>query len=239
MRSTTKLLAAACVGAAVLAGAVVELAGPAGAKGVASVTISGPGIPLDAPIEVSVRTHPDEWEDIYRWSGLQWGSPGLAGPAVVSTVGTEHLGPRHTLNWPVMTGPGEMTPIRQDLYLYADGGPLTYTVPGQPIWDDVTLGGWYRAPDALRQAVADVCVPLIGEFELSKVCYERQMAAKAASAKAQAAANAPAAAQSRDSSWPETIAGLTAFVALGLGGIGVLAVRRSRQRRRRVAPVPL
>ena len=44
--------------------------------------------------------------------------------------------------------------IRQDLYPYARGGAVTYTKPGQPIFDMSTRGGWYRNPDLKRTLVS-------------------------------------------------------------------------------------
>jgi hypothetical protein len=240
MRLGVKVVMAAGVGAAALAG-VVGLASPALGKGVASLTITGPGIELGSPIEVSGRTHPDEWEGLNAGSGIQEAVPDVGKSALAPEIGPEHLGPRLTLTWHVMTGPNELTPIRQDLYLYADRGPLTYTAPGQPIWDSVTRGGWYRAPERLRQALANACVPIIGDFQASATCYERQIVAKAASAsKTRAAVEAGApAASSGDSSWLEVAAGVTAAMAVA-GLSGAVAVRRSRARRReRVAPIAL
>jgi hypothetical protein len=141
-----------------------------------------------------------------------------------------------------MTGPDETTAIRQDLYLYVAGGPLVYTAPGQPIWDGVTGGGWYRAPDRLRGALADACVPLIGEHARmgSTTCWERRWAAKANAAKAPVSGRGKAAGRdspSRDSLWPEAIAAATA--AAGLVGVsGAAALRRARRARGgRVAPI--
>lgn len=55
-----------------------------------------------------------------------------------------NLGPRYTLVWTV---PAETTHrVQQDLYPYARGGAVTYTRPGQPIFDTRTRGGWYRNP---------------------------------------------------------------------------------------------
>ena len=239
MRWGTRVIAAVGAVAAALA-SVVGLAAPAGAKGIESVTITGPGIELRSPIEVSGGTHPDEWEDIFTSSGIQQSLPDLGASALAPKAVTEHLGPRHTLTWHVMTGPDELTPVRQDLYLYADGGPLTYTAPDQPIWDSVTRGGWFRAPASLRQALADACVPIIGDFDASTMCEERQRAAMAKSANAQPAKTVSGASgRPSDSAWPEAVAGAAAAVVLaGLGG--AVAFRRSRTRRReRVAPVPL
>lgn len=241
MRGTLRMTVA--VGAGVLT--VATLAGPAGAKGAVSVTITGPGIPLASPIELSAQTASDEWGQID--TGLWEALPDTGAMALTREPSEEHLGPRHTLTWQIITGPGdditkdpyETTSIRQDLYLYADGGPLVYTSPGQAIWDGVTTGGWYRAPDRLRQVLADACVPIIGDFGASAVCAKRQMEAKAASARGTGravAAELPAG----DPWWPEVIGG-AAGVAVLAGLIGALAVRRVRRvrQRRRVAPIPL
>lgn len=219
-----------------LVGLVVGLAAPATAKGVSSLAVTGPGIPLDAPIEVSDRTHPGEWEDIVASSGFHEALPDLGSSGLAARAESEYLGLRHTLTWHVMTGPGETTPVRQDLYLQADGGPLTYTEPGQPVWDGVTRGGWHRAPERFRQALADACVPMIGDLEASAVCWKRQLAAKAASAQGTGRAVAEPAAG--DPWWPEAAAGLGAASAAGLAA--AVTVRRARlSRRRRVAPISL
>jgi hypothetical protein len=236
MRSRAKSWAAAGVGAAMLVGLVVGLAAPAAAKGVSSLTVTGPGIPLDAPIEVSGRTHPGEWEGIVASSGFYEALPDLGSSGLAARAESESLGPRHTLTWHVMTGPGEMTPIRQDLYLQADGGPLIYTEPGQPVWDGVTRGGWHRAPERFRQALADACVPIIGDFEASTVCWERRWAAKAESARGTGRAVAEPAAV--DPWWPEAAAGLGAASAAGLAAAVTLG-RARLSRRRRMAPISL
>jgi hypothetical protein len=235
MRSRAKTWAAAGVGVGVLVGLVVGLAAPAGAKGATSLTVTGPGIPLDAPIEVSGRTHPNEWEDILVSSGLHEALPDLGSSGLAARAEAEHLGVRHRLTWHVMTGPGETTPIRQDLYLQADGGPLIHTEPGQPVWDGVTRGGWYQATERLRQALADACVPVIGDLEASTVCWERRWAAKAESA--QGTGRAVAEPPAGDPWWPEVAAGLGAASAVGLAAAVTLRARLSR--RRRMAPISL
>ena len=65
------------------------------------------------------------------------------------------LGPRYTIVWTVPGPPGPTTHrVRQDLYPYARGGAVTYTKPGQPIFDGTTLGGWYRNPELKNTLVA-------------------------------------------------------------------------------------
>lgn len=65
------------------------------------------------------------------------------------------LGPRYTIVWTVPGPPGDTThQVRQDLYPYARGGAVTYTRPGQPIFDMSTRGGWYRNPELKNTLVA-------------------------------------------------------------------------------------
>src|SRR4029079_13182902 len=54
------------------------------------------------------------------------------------------LGPRYTVTYTVPGGETSST-LRQELYPYAGGAPVTYMQPGQVFWDrQRTLGGWYR-----------------------------------------------------------------------------------------------
>ena len=65
------------------------------------------------------------------------------------------LGPRYTIVWTVPGPPGPATHrVRQDLYPYARGGAVTYTKPGQPIFDGTTKGGWYRSPGLKSTLIA-------------------------------------------------------------------------------------
>jgi hypothetical protein len=65
------------------------------------------------------------------------------------------LGPRYTIVWTVPGPPGPATHrVRQDLYPYARGGAVTYTKPGQPIFEGTTKGGWYRNAELKNTLVA-------------------------------------------------------------------------------------
>jgi hypothetical protein len=198
---------------------VLALAGPAQAKGIQSATITGPG--LDEPIDVA---HPDDSE-LPAFTGFWDVMPGQpAPPALVEQPPTTQLGPRYTITWRLMTDADETTAIRQDLYPYADGGPLVHTSAGQAIFDGATVGGWYGAPIALRDVLGSLGVPAAGSTPA---------AAKSSAASPQGV-GAPS---SDDSPWPVVI--VVAAGAMVLASvIGAVAVRRAR-RRERVAPVPL
>jgi hypothetical protein len=186
---------------------VVALAGPAQAKGIQSATITGPG--LDEPIDYSP---PDgNGGDLAALTAVWEVMPGQPQtPALRDRAPTGQLGPRYRITWRLMTGPDDVTAIRQDLYPYADGGPLVHTPAGQPIFGESTPGGWRGAPVGLRDRLRALGVPEAGDVP------------------------APSAGGSQ---WPAVIVAATAVVALAGGG-GAFAVHRAR-RRERVAPVPL
>ena len=61
----------------------------------------------------------------------------------------EELGPKLVITWRLPDGGPAPRSVQQELYLYAEGGPLTYTAPDQPFMGgDRTTGGWFgtRSP---------------------------------------------------------------------------------------------
>jgi hypothetical protein len=68
------------------------------------------------------------------------------------------LGPSYTIVWTVPTGNGAPDHIRQLVYPYAKGGAVTYMKPGQPIFDMITHGGWYR-DTALKRTLVRLGLP--------------------------------------------------------------------------------
>lgn len=135
--------------AALLAGAA-----PAHAKGATGGTIEGEG--MDDAIAVPA--------DLAGQSGLYeliWESDGTTRLAEVPTA---DLGPRFVLTW-MLLGPNGDVPIEQELYPYAEGGPVTHVAAGQPMWETAeTLGGWSTAPPAFvtRLEALGVSRPVAG-----------------------------------------------------------------------------
>jgi len=68
-------------------------------------------------------------------------------------------GPRYTITWTFPNGAGGENKVRQSVWPYAPGGPLTHMAPGQPVLDTTTTGGWYRADDDLRQSLITLGLP--------------------------------------------------------------------------------
>lgn len=73
-----------------------------------------------------------------------------------------NLGPKYTVTYTV-PGPENATfEIRQDVYPYAVPSPVTYTAPGQRIFDTTTRGGWYQSGRELKQTLVAAGLPRSG-----------------------------------------------------------------------------
>jgi hypothetical protein len=64
------------------------------------------------------------------------------------------LGPKYTIDYNVPGGEGTNFSISQDLYPYATPYAVTYTKPGQEIFDMTTRGGWWTDASLKDQLVA-------------------------------------------------------------------------------------
>jgi hypothetical protein len=53
------------------------------------------------------------------------------------------LGPRYRLTFNFFTGVEQVTPVRQDVYPFARAGFVSYTPPGQHVFEKKTRSGWY------------------------------------------------------------------------------------------------
>lgn len=126
----------------------LALAGPAPAKWIDRVTITGPGV--ERPIVTG-------GEFLFDSSGFY---AATFGPStdLLPAAPIKRLGPRYTVLYS-LPGP-ERVRVRQDLYPYAAGGPITYTPPGQPLYDGQrTRGGWYAGGRDLKDALASIGLP--------------------------------------------------------------------------------
>jgi hypothetical protein len=152
---------------AVLALAVLLLAIPtaAQAKGATSATISGggPGGLPGGPITLRGDGEPGSGTDLANLAD----AAGLfalvfeADPGVVlPQAPTDRLGPRYTITW-TMPDPagGPDRKLREHLYPYAAGGPVTFMPAGQPVMESKTTPGWFRASDTLRQHLITLGLP--------------------------------------------------------------------------------
>jgi hypothetical protein len=149
---------------AALAALLLLVPTAAQAKGATAATIDGggPGGLPGGPITLKGDGEPGSGTDLGM---LAEGAGVFAvmfedGGGGLDAAPTDRLGPRYTITWtfPDPNG-GKDRKVRQHLYPYAAGGPVTFMPPGQPVLDTKTAGGWYQGFDALRAQLIDLGLP--------------------------------------------------------------------------------
>lgn len=214
--------------AALVAAATLLAPTAAFAKGASAATIdgSGPGGPGNGPTgPITLRGGGEpgsgtQLGNLADQSGLFPAMFGQSPDPMLQAAPTRRLGPRYTITWTIPDGSGTAKKIRQDVYPYAAGGPVTYTEPGQPVFDQTTKGGWYRGSDGLRTQLIALGLP-------NKAPLTAAGAATASPTPAPAAAARPAPAPARPAPavWPWVLAGC-ALLVLVAGAVTVVLRRR-------------
>lgn len=133
--------------------AALAVPAAASAKGPSEGTISGPGFSKTVKVLYDGGGG-SAGDNLTQESGFFPAAFGQSPDPMLHRKPAGPLGPRYTVAWKVPGGGTAMFRIRQDLYPYARGGAVTYTKPGQPIFDMSTRGGWYRNPDLKRTLVS-------------------------------------------------------------------------------------
>jgi hypothetical protein len=200
----------------------------ASAKGASAATIdgSGPGGPgngPNGPIVLRGDGEPGSGTDLGTLADLSGLFPAMFGQSpdpMLEASPTNRLGPRYTITWTIPDGTGTAKKVRQAVYPYAAGGPVTYTKPGQPVFDQNTRGGWYKASDALREHLISLGLPnkapVAGASDSSAGSAARGSSASPAPARPVAAAPAV---------WPRVLVGGVLAVLL-IAGTAVVFLRR-------------
>ena len=209
---------------AVLVLAVLLLAVPtaAQAKGATAATIDGggPGGLPGGPISLRGDGEPGSRTDLgmlAQGTGLYatvfGGDPG----AVLGAAPTDRLGPRYTITWrfPDPAGGKDRT-LRQRVWPYAAGGPVSFTPAGQSVLDTTSRGGWYQGFDGLRMQLIELGLP-----------NRKPLApATAASAGPAPAVPQPAPATARSAAWPRVAAAVVGLLVLTAAA--AVSLRRRR-----------
>jgi hypothetical protein len=184
------------------------------AKGASGATISGggPGGLPGGPINLKGDGEPGSGTNLANlaqaagvWALLFEDGPG---GELTSAPTTANRGPRYTITWIFPNGAGTEDKVRQSVWPYAAGGPLTFMASGQPVLDATTKGGWYQAADNLRQSLIALGLP----------SREPLTAPATATATAPATPAAPAAPDPAPAVWPRVAAGLILVLAVAAGG---------------------
>ena len=187
------------------------------AKGATGATISGggPGGLPGGPITLKGDGEPGSGTDLADlaqaagvWAVLFDDGPG---GELASVPATADRGPRYTITWIFPNGAGTEDKVRQSVWPYAAGGPLTFMASGQPVLDATTKGGWFQATDDLRQSLIALGLP-----------SRQPLTATSPAGPATPAAPDPAPAL-----WPRVAVGLALLLAVAGGGALVLRHRSS------------
>jgi hypothetical protein len=194
------------------------------AKGASGATISGggPGGLPGGPINLKGDGEPGSGTNLANlaqaagvWALLFEDGPG---GELASAPATANRGPRYTITWIFPNGAGTEDKVRQSVWPYAAGGPLTFMASGQPVLDATTKGGWYQAADNLRQSLIALGLPSREPLTAP--------APATATAPAPATPAAPAAPDPAPAVWPRVAVGLALLLAVA-GGALVLRRRSS------------
>jgi hypothetical protein len=188
------------------------------AKGASAATISGggPGGLPGGPINLKGDGEPGSGTSLSNLAeaagvfALLW-EDGQPGALTSAPLPPAQRGARYTITWTFPNGDGGEDQVRQSVWPYAAGGPLTFMATGQKVLDGATKGGWYRAGDNLRQLLIGLGLP------------NRPALATPA---APAASPAPAA-ERAPALWPKVAAGIGLFVVIAVAAALVLRRRSS------------
>ena len=115
-------------------------------KGIfAPITFKGNGEPGDGSALAELGAQTGVYSAMFPESPSQ----------MLSSAPTDDLGPSVTVIYTIPGPAGGNATLNQDLYPYAAGGPVSFTAPGQSfLGGEKTVGGWFRAPEALTETLA-------------------------------------------------------------------------------------
>jgi hypothetical protein len=194
------------------------------AKGASAATISGggPGGLPGGPITMKGVGEPGSGSDLSTlaqeagmWAVLFEDGP--AGGVQTAPTPAARRGPRYTITWTFPNGAGTEDKVRQFVWPYAAGGPVTYLARGQKVLDTRTEGGWYKASDVLRTSLIGLGLP-------------DRPALTAPAAPAPASPVSPAPADPAPALWPKVAAGVGLLLVAAVAVVVIL--------RRRTTPGP-
>jgi len=213
---------------AALAALLLAVPTAAQAKGATAATIDGggPGGLPGGPITLGGDGEPGSGTDLgmlAQGSGLYTVVFGDDPGAVLKAAPTDRLGPRYTITWtfPDPNG-GKDQKVRQRVYPYAAGGPVTFTPAGQPVLDITTGSGWYQGFDGFRAQLIELGLPNRDPLTSATPASPAPSPAPASPEPA------PATPASPPPAWPRLAAVVAGLLVLAAGA--ALALRRHHAR---------
>jgi hypothetical protein len=149
MRTRIGVVIALVVGTAVLGAGSAEAKGPSGG------TISGPGIDDPRRFDLDSAT-----ARLMEEAGFMYALFAQTPDPMLVEQPPGALGPRYALAWELPGPDATVDVVVQDLYPYAERGPLLYTDPGATFYGTETAhGGWFQAPDRLVTTLQSLGLP--------------------------------------------------------------------------------
>jgi hypothetical protein len=142
-----------------LLAAALALPAAAAAKGPGEASITGPGLGKALKIAGNGESMQSPLGQITALTGFFPAAFGQSPDPMLKQAPTRDLGPRYTIHYVVPGPDGRTFRLTQDAYPYAHGGALTYTKPGQPIFDMTTRGGWFPGGLPLKLALVQQGLP--------------------------------------------------------------------------------
>ncbi|HWD45469.1 MAG TPA: hypothetical protein VHM23_17465 [Actinomycetota bacterium] len=190
------------------------------AKGASAARISGggPGGLPGGPIDLKGDGEPGSGTSLANLAeaagvfALLW-EDGQSGALDSAPLPPAQRGARYTITWTFPNGDGGEDQVRQSVWPYAAGGPLTFMGTGQRVLDGTTKGGWYRAGDNLRQLLVDLGLP-------------NRPALNAPAPATPAPATPAPAAEPSPALWPKVAGGVVLLLALA-AAVALILRRRS------------
>jgi hypothetical protein len=141
---------------------LLAVATPAVAKvGIAKAHINGPGL-VDDGLRISDAVLEGMWDSGIDVAG---GLDDTRGDSVAELgLTVPELGPKYVIDYRLDAGTKAAETVRQELYPYASGGPVTYTPPGQGVaeglpWGGTLSAGWYQASPGFFSFLVDQGLP--------------------------------------------------------------------------------
>lgn len=142
-RSSLSLVCAALLG--------LIVAPIATAKGPSEAKIEGPGLSKPLVLKGDGEGPGSPLGDFTQQTGFFPAMFGQSPDPMLELRPASNLGVRYRVTYTVPGPDNTVDTIRQDLYPYAQGTPVTYMKPNQLFFGrERTRGGWYRAAAALK-----------------------------------------------------------------------------------------
>jgi hypothetical protein len=142
--------------------AITALAFPVTAfgKGPSEAVMSGPGGGGGISFPGGGESGGTPLGDLTQQAGFFAATFGQEPDPMLASRPKSNLGPKYTITYTVPGPNNELDKLRQDVYPYAPGGPVTYMEPGQGFFGtERTRGGWFQATSQLKETLIAAGLP--------------------------------------------------------------------------------